>query len=380
MDVENTNPATQGPITLLDERTTRHLRGACMADKGWILCWLLTYGFMFSTEIIAAKYRKLFTVYAMCCTIFSAVLVPVIAYWRIGKEKNIAFGLLVDFFWWGGLGGTTICGYLNTCNIFFFGTITPSCAIAQEKSGSDFVCQLWQIIQWCLTPGLWEELFKSGWILWRIKTKPWWVQGDGQSCNDNCQSNAVPRTWCFCCPTKDCTCWWRLAETPEAVFLCALAAGAGFEAIENIQYMLPATFRNFQQHPDEAQNAQGQNARDLALNTLYTNTFRALMILHIVWTGYIGLRFAQRFFSVPEKQPTLVSIFLPVMILHGLWDWVAFDQGKILPGWLALLSLLVMFGISLYLCFGLALKGALRENTRASVVQHEMEMSTAQQS
>merc|ERR1712232_52051 len=104
----------------------------------------------------------------------------------------------------------------------------PGCAIilgrGQEESSyyREAPCQIYQMLQWVLTPGLWEETFKAGWLMWRVKTKPWW----GREHNYEDPANlGIPKMTCCIFPTMVCTFWWRLLETPEAVFLCALAAG-----------------------------------------------------------------------------------------------------------------------------------------------------------
>jgi len=83
--------------------------------------------------------------------------------------------------------------------------------------------------------------------------------------------------------------------------LGAIAAGAGFEALENLEYAFNA---------DNVAEATG-----LAI-------FRGLLPLHICWTGLVGVGLARRLFR-PEDSTCLLGIVLPVMLLHGLYDFSA---------------------------------------------------------
>ncbi len=102
------------------------------------------------------------------------------------------------------------------------------------------------------------------------------------------------------------------------------------------------------------------------------------MIMHMLWTGFVGVRLSQYIFAAPESKPSLLGIFGPVMVIHGLWDWVAFDQ-IILNGWVKLLIMLFLFAISTSMCFGAVQRGILRQNVRASVVGAEAENVELQQ-
>lgn len=352
-----------------------------MQDMGWLLCWFVYYVLLVSGEVAAAsKGFKIPQLYSLLCTVFAAVVVPTVAYLRIGRPKGVALGLMVDFFWWGGLGGTTIAGLMNTFSIAaLWPSLSPGCAIATANDPA-LSCQVTQIFMWILTPGLWEEIFKGGWVLWRIKTKPWWSELAQDNCVERRHTTSVPRNICGCFPTRCCTCWWRLVETPEAVFLCAIASGAGFEAIENIQYMVNPMkmVMDFAARGTESE----EDIHQAVVQIMVANTFRALMFVHILWTGFVGLRLSQYFFAPPESKPTLfLGVFAPVMVLHGLWDWVAFDT-LILGPFMKWSTLLILLIVSIYICFGAVQKGVLRENVRASVVDvevrgREVELSAA---
>eukprot|EP00929_Paragymnodinium_shiwhaense_P072268 TRINITY_DN36684_c0_g1_i1.p1 TRINITY_DN36684_c0_g1~~TRINITY_DN36684_c0_g1_i1.p1 ORF type:complete len:456 (-),score=51.42 TRINITY_DN36684_c0_g1_i1:286-1653(-) len=361
-------PNASGPL-LLDERTERHLRGNCCSRLGWAICWCAFFMWLTFVQALTA-HQPMFIIWAIGCTLFTGVLVPGGAWMAMGQPRNVGIGLLIDFFWWGYIGGTTIAGILNGVNISVFAAMTPRCAIARPHTGEAeylvadtpfgrYSCQIWQMVQWTLTPGLYEEVFKSIWVLLRIKTKPRWNSEQQMACPGNCATKEVPTKTCLCLRTDVCTCWWRLVETPEAVVLCALAAGAGFESGENIQYML-----------NPARLADTMQREELITQVAVSNTVRALMFMHILWTGYVGLRMAQRIFNEPSKKPSLVTMYLPVMVIHGLWDWVAFAQPW-MNGWLFLFLLLILFILSILILAVPLCTGALRQDARGSVVMTE---------
>jgi len=89
-----------------------------------------------------------------------------------------------------------------------------------------------------------------------------------------------------------------------AVWMGALAAGAGFESIENIAYMFQAK----------------------AAGGAFANLFRAALCCHVLWTGYLGMQLARRQFNPPEQKPHLATAFLPPIMLHGAWDYVVSSE------------------------------------------------------
>jgi RsiW-degrading membrane proteinase PrsW (M82 family) len=161
-----------------------------------------------------------------------------VAYLLLGSPESVSFGLLAGFFWWGGIGGavTAAIGQLLSREVIleFF----PECNLNTSHAGnSDAYCQLFLYVQIVFLAGFWEESFKAIWVFMRFKTKALWVHPGEDSLGLHTITDRVPRRTCCFFATATCTCWWRLAETPEAIFLSTMAAGAGFESIENILYM-----------------------------------------------------------------------------------------------------------------------------------------------
>lgn len=184
----------------------------------------------------------------------------------------------------------------------------------------------------------------------RFKSDLRWTNDRGM---DAQLSNSVPLTTCCCLPTTWCTFWWRIARSPAAIFMSALAAGGGFEAIENIGYMvIPMT--------DPADS-------DIHM-TLGAVIFRACLFTHILWSGYVGVRLAQRQFGPKASRPSLILTFAPPMVLHGLWDWCAFSTSSLGEG-ATLLGLLAIFGISICIVVLPIRKGALSTDRCGHVPQ-----------
>lgn len=329
----------------LDERTKRYLSGRCLCNKGWIICWSSTYSIALLVLVLLAQHDKLLVAYSTLCTILLPALVIGILFISMGQKQEVALGLLIDFFWWGGLGSFVASYFLELFSIkVLWPHISPGCILSSSKERPQSWCQLWQICQWILTVGLWEETFKVVWILLRLRTQPLWVDSNATFCS-RLNGKAVPRTVCCCFPTVCCTFWWRLAERPVTVFLCSVAAAGGFQAIENVQYMV---------RPILASNEPGQNITA----AMITIILRALLPLHMLWTGFVGIRLGQRFFSEPDKQPwVILGALLPVMIIHGFWDWLVSQELNI---WLkfALISLVIF--ISACICYVPIQSGALR--------------------
>lgn len=291
----------QGPEQL-DSRTERHMLGACMNGYGWVLVWCILYTLFIIGTIHSLRFGILVrTIAIWLLTILSGVGVPVLLYIKMGKPKGVSFGLIVNFFLWGGLGGCLFGSLMEEIMITLWHYAIPSCNLSTEPVHTKTACQPLLLFEWILTPGLWEELFKVIWVYLRFKSQPTWTD---ERCVQSYRTDAVPRRTC-CISTKTCTCWWRLAKTPEAIFLGALAAGGGFESFENILYM----FNND--------------------SSLFMNFVRAVLCNHLLWTGYVGMRLAQRQFGPPNEQRSLICILLPVVFLHGLWDWCA--SGAIIP-------------------------------------------------
>merc|ERR1712113_315423 len=102
-------------------------------------------------------------------------------------------------------------------------------------SQGDLGCTFLKLFEWIMTPGFWEELCKGMWLFMRFKPDPHWTKEHGVNAQ---MSKSVPRTTCCCFPTTVCTFWWRIAYSPAAIFMSSLAAGGGFQAVENVEYMV----------------------------------------------------------------------------------------------------------------------------------------------
>jgi len=295
--------------TNLDPRTERHLSGGCGQGLGWLSCWVCTYVFIIGCSVVTSG-RPFVIGVTWLCTVASTLIVPAVAYLCLGRPDDISLGLLVNFFWWGGVGGVIIAGIGEGVMMSIWKTLSPQCNIAVDSVNDSVACAFLRGFEFVLTPGLWEELFKGIWILLRFKSDLRWTNDRGV---DAQLSNSVPRTTCCCLPTDAFTFWWRIARSPAAIFMSALAAGGGFEAIENILYMvIPMS------DPSHSEIHM----------TLGTVIFRACLFTHILWTGYVGVRLAQRQFGPKDSRPTLVLTFVPPMVLHGLWDWWAFSASS----------------------------------------------------
>mmetsp|Transcript_81058 Transcript_81058/g.127667 ORF Transcript_81058/g.127667 Transcript_81058/m.127667 type:complete len:477 (-) Transcript_81058:35-1465(-) len=325
----------------LDERTQRHMTGACFGDKGWVLCWLSGYSVLVGISFwVIAVYKPNLMHHAdailltWLCTILAGVGVPALAYLCMGKPAGVAFGLMAEFYWWGGIGGVIIAVIGEVIVQSFFSMNFPSCNTSPGPDGSrsddggSLGCQLFLLIQWIMIPGFWEELFKAVWVFLRFKSQSNWAREDEDRCGAPTATERVPRKTCLgLFDSTFCTFWWRLAETPVAVFLAAMAAGGGFESIENIEYMFPGIV-NASSTGSASSASDGHVSVQAALAG---NLIRAVLSLHVVWTGYIGLRLAQRQFSsqLGCEKPSWAMTLLPTIVLHALWDW--FASGSYLP-------------------------------------------------
>merc|ERR1711972_101955 len=58
----------------------------------------------------------------------------------------------------------------------------------------------------------------------------------------------------------------------------------------------------------------------------FVNPMRGAMPMHVLWTGYVGIRLAERMFKPEKDRPSLVMAFLPSMVMHGLWDYFGFAR------------------------------------------------------
>jgi len=288
----------------LDGRTERHMRGACFGDLGWAICWLSAYAVCIIATLAVAPQRSIELLTTWFCTVLAGVGVPLLTWICMGQKYGVAIGMLAEFFWWGGIGGVVLAIIAEMLmQVFFVSSgLFPNCNMASRHPDQSFGCQLFIYFQWVLTPGLWEELFKGLWVWARFKSNPRWAsREEDNDCVQRYQTENVPTRTCFAFQSTMCTCWWRIAETPVAVWMGALAAGGGFESIENIEYMFQVK----------------------AAGGAFANLFRAALCCHVLWTGYLGMQLARRQFNPPEQKPNLATAFLPPIMLHGAWDYVA---------------------------------------------------------
>ena len=80
---------------------------------------------------------------------------------------------------------------------------------------------------------------------------------------------------------------------PQHVLLAAVAAGAGFEAVENLEYGL----------------AMASTEANMALPVVI---IRGFFPMHICWTGMIGVGLARRLFLPRKQSPSLFGTLWPV--------------------------------------------------------------------
>lgn len=160
-------------------------------------------------------------------------------------------------------------------------------------------CDAIAAVMWILTPGLIEETGKALWLFFRFRRGP-------DQLPSHCCLGIFPASHSY-----DCGCWYKLAPTPYHVILSALAAGAGFECLENIKYV----FFNTDALQRLGSNAGGSDLLQIAVMRCMTSG------LHMVWTGIIGWGLARRLFLPEEERPCLLTVVLPSMVLHGMYDY-----------------------------------------------------------
>ena len=108
-------------------------------------------------------------------------------------------------------------------------------------------CEVLGLAAWLCIPGVFEETFKVVWVFYRLRRS----------------LKEVPETCCcgacWSVSSMDCGWWFKLAPTPQHVLLAAVAAGAGFEAAENLNYGLATEvtwLQNFRQDRDVQERRQ----------------------------------------------------------------------------------------------------------------------------
>ncbi|CAE8631483.1 unnamed protein product [Polarella glacialis] len=355
----------------LDSRTERFLRGGCLREKALAACWLSTYLLVVCVAGLASRKNILPEAAGWLLTALICVLVPLGGYLLIGRPKEVKLGLLVDFFWWGGIGGVLFASTMNSMLFTFWSQSFPTCNIGnavdevqarpdRSQNVHTAGCEAALLFQWILTPGLWEEVFKAFWVLWRLKVRSAWSD---DSCAEDFRTDCVPRTSFFVFSTACCPWYWRLARTPEGVFLSSLAAGAGFEAIQNIAYALAPGTRWDMRHI-----TAGEIRSPVGL--------RSILCLQVLWTGFVGIQFAKRLFAPRARGPvedcfrTWTTGLLPVVLLHGVWDWVGYSS--FMSEVTQLIMFLLLAVVSVAMVVVPIARGALRSDIRFDTPLSEM--------
>lgn len=280
------------------------------------------------------------------------------AWLRVGKQNGVRLGLLANFFMQGGLFGVLFAVVLNSLLVALWEDLSPFCN-TETIFVMNFSCNIGAALIWVLTPGLVEETFKAIWLFCRLRRSP----------------EDLPGKCCFCLPASrgyDCGCWYKLAPTPYHVVLCALASGAGFECLENLVYVFDNSgvldsSRTTKLLPTAetlvAENVIFSSGGEVATTPTSSENEMVLIaiarlptsFMHMVWTGFIGFGLARRLFLQDARRPSLVTVLLPPIIAHGLYDyalsamaWADF-LNKPQLFWVFLLLFLVLFMGSCFL-------------------------------
>lgn len=253
--------------------------------------WFLVTGALicipFLILLCMGKFGDAFS-YPMCWA--TSLVILGYSWARVGGPNGVPPDLLSVLFLSGAfLGvafGAIIEGFLMDAWKHVLGS---DCSMEEPTSAS---CTAAAAVAWILTPGLCEETGKAMWLFFRLRRRA----GD------------VPDFCCFFLPARrgdhcGCACWYRLAPTPYHVILAALAAGAGFECAENLLYVFSSPA-----------SAAGQQT-STALMRMFTSG------LHMAWTGFIGVGLAQHMFYPEMRKPNFLRVFLPPVLLHGLFDF-----------------------------------------------------------
>jgi RsiW-degrading membrane proteinase PrsW (M82 family) len=268
------------------------------------------------------EYRFVATICYLCCWTPSFLLLTY-AWWRVGKRNGVHLGLLANFVMQGGIMGTSFALVLNTTLIASWSNLSPACNPMEITM--TLSCNIAAASMWILTPGLVEETFKAVWLFFRLR----------RSVDD------VPATCCFCLPASrsfNCGCWYKLAPSPYHVVLCAIASGAGFECMENVLYVFQKSGVLARAPAGATSTTTTTTVPDPNVPALPTTDPMMLMLItaigrmpfsmvHMVWTGLIGLGLARRMFLSGSRRPSLPLIILPSMIAHGVSDYALSAMG-----------------------------------------------------
>lgn len=218
------------------------------------------------------------------------VLILLLAWWRLGD--GVPLGFLASMYLHSTILSIVLSAFGELLMTPIWARSFPDCQLGftapHAISPRTERCGFLGFAAWLSIPGMIEETFKAVWFFYRLRRSP----------------NDVPETCCggmfFSQSNGDCGWWFKLAPTPQHVLLAAVAAGAGFEAVENLSYGLAA------------------KEVDLALPVVI---IRGFIPLHICWTGMIGVGLARRLFLPRKQSPSLFGMLWPAMLLHGMSDY-----------------------------------------------------------
>ena len=156
------------------------------------------------------------------------VLILLLAWWRLGD--GVTLGFLASMYLHSTLLSVFLSAFTELLMTPLWTRSFPDCQLgftaAHAISPRTEHCEFLGFAAWLCIPGMIEETFKAVWFFFRLR----------RSVDD------VPETCCcgmfFSQSSGDCGWWFKLAPTPQHVLLAAVAAGAGFEAVENLEYGL----------------------------------------------------------------------------------------------------------------------------------------------
>jgi len=248
-------------------------------------------------DYVEQKPEYFFTIllsYLLC--FLTSSLVILFAWSRVGKPNGVRPGLLAVFFLSGGILGVIFAMIFEVFEESGWNGISRGCNMTHMIATPD--CEALAAVMWILTPGLIEETGKALWLFFRFRRSP-------DQLPSHCCLGIFPASHSY-----DCGCWYKLAPTPYHVVLSALAAGAGFECLENVKYVFVNT--------DALERLGAPGGGTL----LEIAEMRCLTSgLHMVWTGIIGWGLAQRLFLSEGLRPSLLRVILPSIMLHGMYDY-----------------------------------------------------------
>eukprot|EP00439_Symbiodinium_sp_Y106_P056331 s519_g7.t2 len=189
------------------------------------------------------------------------VLILLLAWWRLGD--GVTLGFLASMYLHSTLLSVFLSAFTELLMTPLWTRSFPDCQLgftaAHAISPRTEPCEFLGFAAWLCIPGMIEETFKAVWFFFRLR----------RSVDD------VPETF---------------------------AAGAGFEAVENLEYGL----------------AMASTEANMALPVVI---IRGFFPMHICWTGMIGVGLARRLFLPRKQSPSLFGTLWPAILLHGMSDY-----------------------------------------------------------